>query len=48
MLTLCISPNGIDFHYLSRGFFEPYIKITEKEFVEAKKQTECVIQQTFY
>ena len=34
--TLCVSPNGIDIHFLSRGFFEPYIKITEKEFNDAK------------
>lgn len=30
--TLCVSPNGFEILHLSRKFFDPYVKITKKEF----------------
>ena len=30
--VLCVSPNEIEILHLSRGFFNPYVKITKKEF----------------
>ena len=41
--TLCVFPNGMDIHFLSRGFFEPYIKITEKEFNDAKAAAQHIL-----
>ena len=33
--TLCVSPKGIEILQLSRKFFDPYVKITKKEFDDA-------------
>lgn len=30
--TLCVSPNGSEILHLSHKFFDPYVKITKKEF----------------
>lgn len=45
--TLCVSPNGIDIYFLSRAFFDPYIKITESEFNAAKAAAQHILD-AFY